>query len=71
MFLISWVFQSPSKRDERETGRRETEVVGGGDEQVWWRDEGRNERKEWRVDGGQRGGEKPGLLCGTADGTFF
>lgn len=28
MFLISRVFQSPSKRDERETGRRETEVVG-------------------------------------------
>lgn len=36
MFLISRVFQSPSKRDERETGRQETEVVvvvvgeGGG-----------------------------------------
>lgn len=29
MFLISRVFQSPSKRDERETGRRETEVVVG------------------------------------------
>lgn len=44
MFLISWVFQSPSKRDERETGRRETEVVVVGvcDEQVLRRDEGRN-----------------------------
>lgn len=34
MFLISRVFQSPSKRDERETGRQATEVVvvgeGGG-----------------------------------------
>lgn len=35
MFLISRVFQSPSKRDERETGRQETEVAvvvgeGGG-----------------------------------------
>lgn len=80
MFLISRVFQSPSKRDERETGRRETEVVEvvvvvggewGGDEQVWRRDKGRNERKERRAEGGQRGSEKPGWLFGAAAGTFF